>query len=117
VIELVDRAAVELPTGNELIARLEQRMENEELRCMTGGDGERGGAAFERGDAPFERRLCRIVDARVDVAEHFQAEQRGGVVGVVEHEGSGLIDRRRARACRGVGGGARMHGECGEFRR
>ncbi len=32
VIELIDGAAVELAAGNELIARLEQRVEGEELR-------------------------------------------------------------------------------------
>ena len=117
VVELVDGAAVELPAGDELIARLQQRMEDEELRRMARGDGECGRAVLERGDAPFERRLRRVVDARVDVAEHLQAEQRGGVVGIVEHEGCGLIDRRRPRAGRSVGGGARMHREGGEFRR
>ena len=51
VVELVDRAAVELAAGDELIARLQQRMEDEELRGVARGDGERRGAAFERGDA------------------------------------------------------------------
>ncbi len=86
VIELVDRAAVELAAGDELIARLQERVEGEELRRVPRGDGERGGAAFERGDAPFEHRLRRVGDARVDVAERFEPEQRGGVVGVVEDE-------------------------------
>jgi hypothetical protein len=54
VIELIDRAAIELAAGNELVARFEQRMECEELRRVARGDGERRGGAFERGDALFE---------------------------------------------------------------
>ena len=117
VIELIDRAAVELAAGNELIARLEQRVEDEELRRVPRGDGKRRGAAFQRRDAPFQHGLRRVVDARVDVAEHFQPEQRGGVVGVVEDEGGGLIDRRRPRAGCGIRGGARMDGQGSKLRR
>ena len=60
VIELVDGAAIELAAGDELIARLQERVEDEELRRVPRGDGERRGAAFQRGDAPFERRLRRV---------------------------------------------------------
>ena len=33
----------------------------------------------------------------------FQVEQRGGVIGVLEHERGGLVDRHGARAGRGIG--------------
>ena len=114
VIELVDRAAVELPAGHELVARLQQGVEHDHLRGVTRGDGERRRAAFERGDALLQHGLGRAADARVDVAERFEAEQRGGVVDVVEDVGGGLIDRRDARAGRGVGCGAGMDGERGK---
>ena len=100
VVELVDRAAIELARGDELVARRQQRMEDEHLRRMAGGDGEAGGAAFERRDALLEHRVRRIADARVDVAERLQAEERRGVLDVVEHVGGGLIDRGGARAGR-----------------
>ena len=75
---------------------------------MAGGDGKRGRAAFERGDALFEHRLGRIHDARVDVAERLQREQIGGVFDVVEDIGGRLVDRRDARAGRRIGLGAGM---------
>ena len=123
--ELVDRPAIELARGDELVARLEQRVEHQRLRRVTGGHGERRRAAFERRDALLEHRLGRIGDAGIDVAEGLEIEQRRGVLDVVEDEGRGLIDRRGARAGRGVGLGAGMDGErveaglalCGHFRR
>ena len=57
-------------------------------------------AVFERGHALLQHVRGRIHDARVDVAELLQREQRGGVLGIVEDEGSGLVNRHRA----GVGG-------------
>ena len=39
-----------------------------------------------------------IHDAGVDVAELLQSEQRGGVVGVLEGERGGLVDRHGAGA-------------------
>src|SRR6185437_16252336 len=50
-------------------------------------------------------------DARVDIAERLQPEQRGGVVGIVEDEGCGLIDRRDARAGGRIGLCTGMHGK------
>ena len=37
------------------------------------------------------------------MAGAFQVEQRGGVVGILEHVGGGLIDRNRAGAGGGIG--------------
>ena len=98
VVELVDRAAIELARGDELVARLHQRVHHDDLRGVAGGDREAGGAAFERGDALLQHGIGRIADAGVDVAERLQAEQRGGVIDVIEHERGGLVDRRGARA-------------------
>ena len=54
--------------------------------------------ALDRRHALFEHRHGRVGDARVDVAEGLQVEQRRGVLGGVEHERRGLVDRRGARA-------------------
>ena len=102
VVELVDRAAVELVRGDELVARLHQRVHGQELGRVAGGDGETRGAALERRDALLEHGAGRVADARVDVAERLQAEQRRGMVDVVEDERCRLVDRRRPRAGRGV---------------
>ena len=73
---------------------------------MAGGDRETRGAAFERGDAFLQHGAGWIADAGVDVAEGLQAEQRGCVLDIVEHEGGGLINRRCTRAGGRVGLGA-----------
>ena len=78
-------------------------MKRQHLRGVAGRDREAGGAAFERRDALLQHRVGRVADAGIDVAEGLQAEQRGGVIDVVEHEGRRLVDRRRARAGGRVG--------------
>ena len=103
VIELVDRAAVELLGRDELLARLHQAVHHDHLRGVAGGDREPGGAALERGDPLLQHRRGRVADAGIDVAERLQAEQRGRMVDVLEHERGGLVDRRRARAGGGIG--------------
>ncbi len=98
VIELVDRAAVELGRSDELVARLHQRVKDDRLRRVARGDGQRGGRALQRRDPLLQRRRRRVGDAGVDVAERLQAEQRRGVVDVVEDESGRLVDRRDPRA-------------------
>src|SRR3970282_2759336 len=49
-----------------------------------------------------EHRSVRIRNAQIDVAEGLQVEQARRVVGRVEYEGGGLVDRRGARAGGGV---------------
>ena len=112
--ELVDRAAIEFSRGDEFVAGLHQLVQHDHLRGVAGGDRKRGGAAFERGDALFQHRVGRVADAGIDVAERLQAEQRGGVVGVVEDERCRLVDRRHPRAGGGIGLCARVNGEGGK---
>ncbi len=83
---------------------------------MTGGNGKRRRAAFERGDALFQHGLRRVHDAGVDVAEGLQPEQRGGMVGIVEDEAGRLVDRRRTRAGRRIRLCAGMNGKRVETR-
>ena len=98
VVELVDRAAVQLGRCDKFVAGLHQRVKRHRLRGMAGGDAERRWRALQRGDALLQRGGRGIGDAGVDVAERLQAEQRGRVIDVVEHEGGGLVDRRDPRA-------------------
>ena len=114
VVELVDRAAIELLGGDELLARPHQAMHHHHLGGVAGGDRQARGAAFERGDALLQHRVGRVADAGVDVAEGLQAEQRGGVVDVLEHERRRLIDRGGARAGGRIGLRAGMDGERGK---
>ena len=66
-------------------------------------DRQRADAAFERGNPLLEGGGGRVHDPGVDVAEALQGEELGGVVGVLEDVGRGLIDRHRARAGGRVG--------------
>ena len=84
--ELVDRSAVKFSSSDELIARHQELLQHDDLRGVAGSDRQRRGAAFERGDALFQHGIGRVADARIDVAEGLQPEQRGGMVGIVEHE-------------------------------
>ena len=106
--ELVDRAAIELARGDELVTQLKQGVENERLRCVTRRHGECRCAAFERRHTLLKNSLGRVRDAGIDVAESLEIEQRRGVLGVLEDIGRGLIDRCGARARGGVRLGARM---------
>ena len=78
-------------------------MIGEELRGLAAGHGQARDAVFERRDALLEHVGGRVHDARVDVAEFLQREQRGGVVGILEDEGGGLVDGHGAGAGGGVG--------------
>ena len=109
--ELVDRAAIEFSRGDEFVAGLQQLLQHDDLRGMARGDRKRRGSALEGCDALLQHGVGRIADAGIDVAEGLQSEQRGGMIGIVEHERGGLIDRRRARAGGRVGLRAGMHGE------
>ena len=109
--ELVDRAAIEFSRGDEFVARHQELLQRHHLRGVAGGNRERRGAALERRDAFLQHGVGGIADAGIDVAERLQPEQRGGMVGVVEDKGCGLVDRRRPCAGSGIGLCARMHGK------
>ncbi|MNT50173.1 hypothetical protein D3C72_1870780 [compost metagenome] len=100
--ELVDRAAVKPVGGNEVVARAHDRVEDEKLGRMPGGNRQRRSTAFERCEALFQHRLRRVHDAGVDVAELLQAEECRGMVGIVEDEAGRLVDRRRPGARRRI---------------
>ena len=59
----------------------------------------------------------RIRNSRINVPRAFEIEQRGGVVGILEHVGRGLVDRNRAGAGGGVRALARVQAQGFESRR
>ena len=69
---------------NPTNAVLEERMERDHLRRVSGGDRESGAATFQGRQALLEHRLGRVHDAGVDIAEGLQAEQGRGVLDIVE---------------------------------
>ncbi len=106
--ELVDRAAIKLARGDELVARLEQGVEYQSLRRVARSDRQPRRPALQGGKTLLQHRLGGIPDTGIDVAEDFEVKQRRRVLHVIEHERCGLIDRRGARAGRGIGLGAGM---------
>src|SRR5205085_156181 len=74
VIELIDRATIELARGDELVAWTEQRMKRQHLRRVSRRNRKRRRAALQRCDTLFEHRVGRVTDAGVDVAERLQAK-------------------------------------------
>jgi len=61
------------------------------------------GAALEAGEPLLQRLDRRVADPAVNVARLVEREQVRRVVGVVEHERGGLVDRRCPGAGRRVG--------------
>ena len=114
MIELVDRAAIEFFRGDELVARLQQGVEDQKFGRMARGDGKRRCAAFKRRDATFENRIGRVGDAGVDIAERLQSEEGGGMIDIVEHERRGLINRCDAGAGCRIRRGPCMNGKGGK---
>ena len=99
-------SAVEIARGDEFVALLQQREEGQELRRVPRGRRDRRASAFQRRDALLQHRDGRIAQARIYMAEIVQIEQRRGVLGVLEHIGRSLINRRDPRAGRSVRHGA-----------
>jgi hypothetical protein len=108
VRELGGRAAVEVRGADNLVAWLQQGVEGQELRRHAAGGRHRARAPLQARHALFEHGGGWVHDARVDVAVLFEFEQLRGVVGVVEHERSGLVNRHGARPRVWVGNVPRM---------
>ncbi len=105
-------AAVEGGTRHEVITGTGQSGEDQHLGRLAARGGDRADSTFEARHAFFERRHGRIGDPGVDVPVLLQGEQVGGIGGVLEHEGGGLVDRDGAGARGGVGPVAGVDGPC-----
>ena len=80
------------------------------IRGVAGGASRRPAAILEAGNFLLEGRDRRVGEARINIAERRQVEQRSSVIGVVEDVGGGLIDRRDAGAGRRIGRRAGVNG-------
>ena len=97
-IELGDCAAVEARARHDVVAGSGERSEGDELGTEPGCRGHRPDPALERGDALLECCDRRVRQPAVDIAVLLQREAGGGIRGVVENEGAGLVDREGAGA-------------------
>ncbi len=109
-VELRVSSTIEGGGGDDMVPGLTDIGDRQELRRLSGGDGEGGHAPFQRGDSFFEHRRGGVHDARIDVAELLQGEELRGIVGVVEDEGGRLVDGNSARFGGGVDGVALVKG-------
>ncbi len=103
-LELVVGTAIQIARRHDLVSSLGDGGQGQQLGGLPGGGGHRRCPTFESGDALLEDVGGGVHDPRVDVPELLQAEQAGGVVGVVEGVRRGLVDRYRP----GVGAGGRL---------
>src|SRR2546428_2897860 len=85
------------------MAWTEQRHHSCHLRSHAGGSCQRTCSTFKGGDTLFKGRVCRVHDARVDIAKALQGKEVGGMIGVVEDKGCGLIDRHGSGTRSGIG--------------
>ena len=68
-------------------------------------------AAFKRANPRGQRRYGRVGQPRVNIADFLQIEQFGGVIGVAENIGRGLINRNLPRAGGRIGRSACVNGQ------
>ena len=108
-------AAVELGHRDDVVAGFGHGLDGVGNGGHAGGDGQCADAAFQRRHAFLEHGVGRVHDARVDIAGDFQVEQVGTVLGVVEGEGAGLVDRHRHRLGGRVGAIAGVDGQGFQF--
>jgi len=110
VVKKLIRAAIKVVGGDNLIANLRDIEDSKCCCCLAGSNSQRARPAFESGNALFEDIRRRIHDPRVDIAKLFQGEQIRRMFRVLEHIGSGLVNRDSARAGGWVGDLAGMQG-------
>jgi hypothetical protein len=109
--ELIDRAAIKFARGDELVSGLEQHLKDHDLRGMSGS---RMTVPPSSAAMLFQHRLGRVSNPGVNISKRLQSEQRRRMIGIVEHEGRRLVDRRYPRAGGGIGLRAGVHSKGGK---
>ena len=96
VLEQVQRAAVQVGGGHDVVTGGGDVLHRDGDGGRTGCHAQRSDAAFKCGNALFEDADRGVGQAAVDVAGLGQAETVGGGGGILEHEGRGQVDRHGA---------------------
>ena len=100
VSQQIVAAAVDGLLGNDVIACLCQSLNGVGDGCRAGGGGQRRDTALQSCDALLQHILGGVGQTAIDVAGIRQTEPCGGVGGVAEYIGSGLVNGNST----GVGG-------------
>ncbi len=96
-------AAVDGFLRYDMISLLRQRLNGIGDGGRSGGGGQRRDAALQRGDPGFKDVLRGVCQSAVYVSGVGKAEAGGGMRGVLEYIGGGLIDRNSSGVGSGVG--------------
>lgn len=99
----VVRSAVQGRAGHGMVAGTGQIQDGQGHGRVPGSHGHGVDGPLQGGDPPFERFVCRILDARVDVSLLLKGEEARRMSGVLEREGSRLVDRHGSGQRRRVG--------------
>ena len=95
-------AAIDRFRGDDMAAGPHQGGDGEVQRRLSARRADAPHPALERRQALLEHRHRRVADPRIEMPRALHIEQRRGGVGIREHVGRGLVDRRGARAVFGV---------------
>ncbi len=97
-------APIKAGAGHHVVACFGDIEDGERFGCLPGAQQQGRQAAFEAGDALFNRVLGGVADPCVDGRKLGQREAVGGAFGAGEHERRRLVDGQRPRA----GGAVRL---------
>jgi len=111
VVQQVVAAAVEGTGGDDVAAGPHQGGHGQVHGGLAAGGGDGADAAFQGGDALLQHRHGGIGNAGIDVTGPFHVEEGGGLVGILEDEGGGQVDRGGAGAVLRVGHLAGVQGQ------
>ncbi len=95
VVKLRVSAAVEIASGDDVVASLREVDDRVKHRARAAGESEAGHfvSAFEQGHALFQHVGRRVHQAGVDVAQFLQGKQVRRVLGVFEDVAGGAVNR------------------------
>ena len=98
VMEELVSAAIEVIGGNDFVSEAGDIEHGQRGGRLAGRYGQRAHAAFDGRHPVLKHVGGRVHDPRINVPEFLQGKEVRGVLGALERERSGLVNRHRARA-------------------
>ena len=96
VLQQVESSAVNRALGHHMVSLAGKSRDGVSDGCSTRSYSQSGNATFESGNAFFENALGAVGDASIDVTGILQGKTVSGMLCVMEHVRSGLVNRHRA---------------------
>src|SRR5690606_34058376 len=98
-LELIIRSAIQVRTGHEILAGLQNIVKGQQLGRLSGSRPQRGDTTFKRRNAFLENIGRGVHEPRIDVPELLQFEKIGAKLRAVDDIRSRLVNRDRTRIC------------------